>query len=91
MGCRALTKRELCDSITNVSKTMISWCNASYMKANPDKYQLIMFGNFDDTVSIEVENGLILKPLKRVKVLDVHIDHLLNFRTKRLNQTKSLN
>ncbi len=29
MGCRTLTKGELCDSIMNVSKTMISWCNAN--------------------------------------------------------------
>ena len=44
MGRRALTKRELCDSIMNVSKTMISWATV-YMKANPDKFQLIIFGN----------------------------------------------
>ncbi len=81
MGCRTLTKRELCDSIMNVSKTMISWCNDNYMQANPEKFQLIIVGNFDDTVSIEVENGVILKPLKCVKVLGVHIDDLLNFRT----------
>ncbi len=32
MGCRALTKSELCDSIMAVSKTMISWCSANYVK-----------------------------------------------------------
>ncbi len=58
---------------------MISWCNANFMQINPEKFQLIIFGNIDDTVSIEVEDGVILRPLKCVKVLGVHIDHLLNF------------
>ncbi len=51
------------------------------MQANPEKFQLIIFGNFDDVVSIEVENEVMQKPLKCVNVLGVHIDHLLNFRT----------
>ncbi len=81
MGCRPLTKSELCDSIRNVSKTMIFWCSANYMQANPKQFQLNIFGNFDDTGSIQVENGVLLKPLKCVNVLGVHVDHLLNFRT----------
>ncbi len=64
VGCKALTKSELCDSIMNVSKTIS--CNANYMQANPEKFQLIIFRNLDDTVSIEVENEVILKPLECV-------------------------
>ena len=79
MGCRALTKSELCVSIMDVSKTMISWCNANYMQANPEKFQLITFSNFDDTGSIEVENGVMLKPPKCNK--STGSTHRSSFRT----------
>ena len=42
------------DQIMNVCKTMIiSWINANFTHANPEKSQVIISGNFHDTVSIE--------------------------------------
>lgn len=59
---------------------MLDWFEMNGLKANPDKFQMIMFGRnmtFDDEYVIV--NNTSLKHQSCVKLLGVHIDAKLNF------------
>ena len=73
--------RHVNDIVTNiesVSSVMFTWFKENNLKANPDKYQFILFTKdvLQSTVNI---NNITLHSLAPVKLLGVHIDRELNF------------
>ncbi len=51
---------------------MLSWFDLNYMKANPEKFQFILFGK-DNNSTLTLLPGVTLESLKVVKLLGVHI------------------
>ncbi len=61
------------------ANSVIDWFDENGMKANPDKFQAIMFGNkAENDVTFQIKDQEI-KCEPHVKLLGVHIDSLLKF------------
>ena len=59
----------------------LNWFRCNLMKANPEKFQLILLSrhaDIDNNVSLKL-NDVVLKPVDSVKLLGVMIDSKLNF------------
>lgn len=58
---------------------MTDWFTQNGMKANPDKYQVIIFGQKNDLpVNVEIK-GNIIKCEQKVKLLGINVDSSLSF------------
>jgi hypothetical protein len=66
-------------SLQRVSDVMLKWFNDNYMQANPDKFQLIIFGASDVTNNSVNINGNNINAEQNVVLLGVGIDQKLNF------------
>ena len=64
---------ELCGNL------MTEWFNMNGMQANPDKYQVITFGNKSDVFSEITVKGIKLVCKSEVLLLGIQIDSALNF------------
>ncbi len=67
------------NKLTNVSNVMIKWLDDNMMKANPNKFQLIVFdpkNQFAGSVHI---NDSVIQSQACVKSLGVNFDMKLNF------------
>ena len=64
---------ELCGNV------MTDWFKCNYMKANPDKYQAIIFGNKADNPSTLTIRGIDVSCQENVKLLGIYIDSTLSF------------
>jgi hypothetical protein len=78
--CYGTKYEEVYNNITVVLDKMMTWFSSNFMKANPDKFQLIHFGNtHHDDVSLKIGN-VTLTSIDVVKLLGVHIDRGLTFK-----------
>ena len=73
------TVGELIHTINRHGTFMTEWFTENGMKANPDKYQAIIFGKAYNTPTHFSIHGTDIIPGESVKLLGVHIDERLNF------------
>ena len=70
---------DLINKLESCANIVTDWFIENGMKANPNKYQAIVFGNKTDApVSFNIK-GNILKCINDVKLLGINIDSNLNF------------
>ena len=77
-GTSADTIDSLYRSLQRIAGVMLSWFDLNYMKANPDKFQFILFDK-DNNSTLTLLSGVTLESLKVVKLLGVQIDFQLKF------------
>ena len=67
-------------NLETVCNVMIDWFHQNYLKANPEKFQAIIFGNQCDTSDVTINIGQTsVNMCEVVKLLGVYIDRDLNF------------
>jgi len=71
--CRGATFKEAHDKTQNTIRIMMDW-----LKANPDKFQFIVFEQKYQERKLSVDN-ILLSSQKSVKLLGLHIDNALKF------------
>ena len=69
-GCSGKSVNEVYQNLQNVMSILLQWFKLNYLKANPTKFQLIVF-NENVTKCIDLADN--------VKLLGVEIDHCLTF------------
>ena len=79
VSCTGKTSSEVIKKLQDVTKVMIDWFTTNFMKANPDKFQFILFSKEIEAQSILL-NNINVNCQSSVKLLGVHIDSKLNFR-----------
>ena len=70
---------QLVHTIETQGNEITDWFKLCGMKANPDKYQAIVFGNQPDSPSAMTIKDATLSCNDSVKLLGVHIDRALTF------------
>ena len=65
------------DQLTNESKILLDWIKNNQLKANPDKFHLILSEN-DTSISIEIAD-FIIENQQSAKLLGIRIDNKLTF------------
>lgn len=73
------TVDDLIININRYGSQMTEWFQLNAMKANPDKYQTIIFGRRQDTSAQFSVSGVNIASEKSVKLLGITIDHGLSF------------
>ena len=68
---------EVLTQLTHESKILLNWIRNNHLKANPDKFHLVL-SEKDKTLSIEV-SGFDIKNQLSAKLLGIRIDNKLNF------------
>ena len=67
-------------SLEHICNFMILWFEQNYLKANPDKFQAIVFGNHSDLHDVTINIGqTYVNTCDMVKLLGVYIDKDLDF------------
>ena len=77
-GCSGKSVNEVYQNLQNVMSILLQWFKLNHLKANPTKFQLIVF-NENVTKCIGLADNVQLKPKQSVKLLGVEIDHRLTF------------
>jgi len=66
--------------LTSSAQACVDWFSDNLMRANPDKFQLIVLSRRPDNSDVLVNlNGIEIRPVEHVKLLGVTIDAKLNF------------
>jgi len=81
VACVGTNVNELQTKLENVSNIMLRWFDDNMMKANPEKFQFIVFNTnskADDVYTIKI-NDITLSSTPIVKLLGIHIDAKLCF------------
>jgi hypothetical protein len=70
-------------NLVNDTNIAIEWFERNFLKANPDKFQLLLLSPFNNNdslpTSISINDSVTLKPSLEVKLLGVNINNKLNF------------
>jgi len=74
------TPDELKESLESDAESVTDWFIYNGMKANPDKYQCIVFGSKQDKPTSFTVKGMDIKCSKEVNLLGIHIDAGLTFK-----------
>ena len=79
--CVGDTVKEVTEKLEHVSSVMIKWFELNMMKANPDKFQFIVFdrNRNDNDVNVINVNNVEIQAQHVVKLLGVNIDFKLTF------------
>ncbi len=72
-------------SVTKSSEVMIRWFNNNFIQANPNKFQLILFGTSLQTGSIKINGDISIESRTTVKLLGTYLDSKLRFEEHVLN------
>ena len=75
--CTGLKISDVLIKLENAAETLLQWCKDNRMKANPDKYHLLI-KNTKESFQIKIGNETVSNS-KYEKLLGVKIDHELNF------------
>ena len=80
MSCSSTTVDQLMKILSDETRSSLSWFQINYMKANPDKFQLLCLGkNFDAELKhLNFENAT-LSATQSVHILGVTIDEKLKY------------
>ena len=78
VSCTGKTTDDVINKLKNISNILINWFQNNYMKANPEKFQFIMYSKTNEAKSILI-NDTVVNSETSVKLLGVHIDSRLNF------------
>ena len=90
--CTGLKISDVLIKLENTAETLLQWFKVNRMKANPDKYHLLI-NNTKESFQIKIGNETVSNS-KYEKLLGVKVDHELNFNehvsrcTRRLAKTK---
>ena len=81
VGCIGDTMNDVKQKLENVSRIMFNWFDVNHMKANPSKFQYIVFqhSSIDTVMNMINVNGVSIESQSCVKLLGVHIDNQLKF------------
>ena len=80
IGCSGKYPQEVQMKLENVSNVMLKWFDENMMKANPEKFQYIIFNrNKKDGVNVINVNNVVIESSPVVKLLGVHVDYNLSF------------
>ena len=75
--CTGLKILDVLIKLENTAKTLLQWFKDNRMKANPDKYHLLI-NNTKESFQIKIGNEIVSNS-KYEKLLGVRVDHELNF------------
>ena len=75
----AESPHDLVDKLESCANIVTDWFVENGMKANPNKYQAIVFGNKTNSPVSFTIKGNVLKCIDNVKLLGIDIDSQLNF------------
>ena len=75
--CNGLKIWDVLIKLENAAKTLLQWFKGNRMKANPDKYHLLIH-NTKESFQIKIGNKTVSNS-KYEKFLGVRVDHELNF------------
>lgn len=79
---------EVIENLNESGTRVTEWFEGNYMKANPDKYQAIIFGKRQGMVAdFKIKNASI-QSIDNVKLLGLHIDNDLSFNDHSLKMYK---
>ncbi len=79
VGCSGNDNVEVMNKLSHVSNIMIQWFQNNLMKANPDKFQLIVFNPRSTNIPSLTISGNVIQSQPIVKLLGVNLDIKLNF------------
>jgi hypothetical protein len=75
----AVSPHDLAKNLENCANIVTDWFEQNMMKANPDKYQAIVFGNKTDAPVNFIVKGNVLNCVENVLLLGINIDSKLSF------------
>ena len=82
VGCMSNSFQQLSVNLQMSVRVLLDWYESNYMRANPDKFQCIVFGKkTQQNECIAITDTTELIPLESCKLLGVEVDRKLTFRT----------
>ena len=79
LGVGSNTVVNLCMRLQRATHTMLEWCSINHLKANPDKFQFIIFSTKENNASLHISDNVTIMSRPCVKLLGVFLDSHLKF------------
>ena len=78
IGCNGNNAIDVCTKLQSIANNMIMWFQENDLKANPDKFQMIIFDKKHQDHTVVIDN-ITIKNKQSVKLLGLDIDRKLTF------------
>ena len=79
VGCSGNNPEEITNNLKHVVNITLKWFEDNYLKANPDKFQFILFSKLRHDCTLSINEKVNISSSTEVKLLGVTIDASLSF------------